>query len=172
MKKGAIKPDSYVLQPWKNPKKAKSEEQKKREEEEDLTKYVFATSLARYVFKKGRLTINPEIVLERSKLLPPRPSGVGFPPRSEAEGSAAATPFTPATPSMNGSGSYVNVGDELQSKLAGVQNPESSDDTWTWDDMEKERLRGLKLASHFDALSALHGEVRGGDVLGKFGDYW
>ena len=45
------------------------------------------------------------------------------------------------------------------------------DDDWTWDDMEKERLRGLKIASHFDSLSAVQGELRAGDVLGEYRDY-
>ena len=73
VKKGAIKPDSYVLQPWKKGKRRPSEQA-----DEDLTKHIFATSVARYVFKKGRLTINPEVVLERSRLLPPRPAGIGL----------------------------------------------------------------------------------------------
>jgi hypothetical protein len=38
--------------------------------------------------------------------------------------------------------------------------------------MEEERLRGLKIASHFDALSAAHGELRADEVLGEYGDYW
>lgn len=171
VQKGKIKPDSYVLQPWKNSKIRKQKQEQNGEE--DLTKYIFATSLARYVFKKGRLTINPEIVLERSRLLPPRPAGVGFPPRAEAGDTLdpTATPFTPATPATNMGESAVIVGEELDSKLEGFRSKEGDDD-WTWDDMEKERLRGLELASHFDALNACHGELRGGDVLGKYGDYW
>lgn len=170
IKKGAIKPDSYVLQPWKNTRKQHAAQKK---EEQDLTKHIFATSLARYVFKKGRLTINPEVVLERSRLLPARPAGVGYPPRTESTTETPAI-FTPATPAANGTAG-ANA-DELSSKLADVRNSAagstSSEDGWTWDDMEKERLRGLELASHFDALNNMHGELRGGDALGKFGDYW
>lgn len=172
VQKGKIKPDSYVLQPWKN---RKGGQQKTKAGEEDLTKYIFATSVARYVFKKGRLTINPEIVLERSRLLPARPAGVGFPPRAEAGESQldpTATPFNPATPAANLGESAVLVGNELESKRQGVQSQAIDDDAWTWDDMEKERLRGLELAGHFDALNACHGELRAGDVLGKYNDYW
>ena len=62
---------------------------------------------------------------------------------------------------------------EIGRRLSNVANvAPSQDDDWTWDDMERERLRGLKIASHFDALGAIHGELRGGDVLGEFGDYW
>lgn len=166
VQKGKIKPESYVLQPWKKGS-VKGEKEK-----EDLTKYIFATSLSRYVFKKGRLTINPEIILERSRLLPPRPEGVGYPPRTEAASSATGTGAgTPATPAKGGEGDLSN---ELRSRLAGVgkKGVVEEDSEWTWDDMEKERLRGLELASHFESLSGVHNELRGGPVLGKFGDYW
>ncbi|KAF2771626.1 4HBT like protein [Teratosphaeria nubilosa] len=144
VRKGAVKPDSYVLQPWKKSKRRPGE---RKRDDEDLTKHIFATSVSRYVFKKGRLTINPEIVLERSRLLPPRPAGVGLPPRSEASESDASTPA---------------VGDEQK----------TSDEEWTWEDMEKERLRGWKIAMHFDKLGAVHNEFRVGDALGEYSDYW
>ena len=99
VKKGAIKPDSYVLQPWK---KVQKDPEAMRKADEDLSKHVFATSVARYVFKKGRLTINPEVVLERSRLLPPRPTGVGLPPRSEASSTTTSVAPTPATPAQIG----------------------------------------------------------------------
>ena len=41
------------------------------------------------------------------------------------------------------------------------------DATWTWNEMEKERLRGLNTAIHFDKLSAVHNELRAGEVLGE-----
>ncbi|KXT13723.1 hypothetical protein AC579_10058 [Pseudocercospora musae] len=167
VKKGAIKPDSYVLQPWKN-KSKRTDAQKK--EDEDVSKHIFASSIARYVFKKGRLTINPEIVLERSRLLPTRLEGIGYPPRAEGNASNAATPFAPATPAVNGEAYGTDISSELDSKLAGVKSAEGDD--WTWDHMERERLRGLELASHFDALNGLHDELRAGEVLGKYGDYF
>ncbi|EMC96710.1 hypothetical protein BAUCODRAFT_108579 [Baudoinia panamericana UAMH 10762] len=144
VKKGAIKPDSYVLQPWRKTKRKAGEAKK---ESEDLTKHIFATSVARYVFKKGRLTINPEIVLERSRLLPPRPAGIGLPPRAEAS----------------------KLGEFADETRASVN---TDDDGWTWEDMEKERLRGLSFATHFDKLSAVHNELRADEVLGAYGDYW
>ena len=173
VRKGAIKPDSYVLQPWKKSKVRPGEVKK---DDEDLGKHIFATSVARYVFKKGRLTINPEIVLERSHLLPPRPPGVGLPPRTESL-TSDATPApveTPATPAMNGGPSSSEaVATEISSKLGKVEHERSvQDDDWTWEDMERKRLRSLKIASHFDLLGAVHGELRAGDVLGQYGDYW
>ncbi|KAF2478713.1 4HBT like protein [Neohortaea acidophila] len=146
VKHGAVRPESYALQPWR---KRKARRQGKGGEQEgdaqDLSKVIFATSVARYVFKKGRKTINPEVVLERSRLLPPRPDGVDLPPRTEGTPSDA-TPAPAETP--------------------------SADDSWTWDDMEKERLRGLKIATHFDALSAAQHELRASEALGQYGDYW
>jgi hypothetical protein len=55
--------------------------------EEDFSKHVIATALSKYVFKLGRFTVHPAIVLQESGLLPERPgegwrggeSGVGTP---------------------------------------------------------------------------------------------
>lgn len=140
--------------------------------DEDLTKHIFTTSIARYVCKKGRLTINPEIMLERSRLLPPRPEGVGLPPRAEA--SSGATPETPATPARDALTGPESVAAEVTARLgAKDEGPtDEEDEDWTWEDMEAERLRGLKMAAHFDALSGLHEEIRGAEVLGRFGDLW
>ena len=175
VRKGAIKPDSYVLQPWKKSKRRQSADKK---DDEDMSKHIFATSIARYVVKKGRLTVNPEIVLQRSRLLPPRHEGVGLPPRAE---STEATPSrsTADTPAVSNGAltSPEQMAAEVTSKLGNVaaaagEGQQQADDDWTWEDMEKERLRGLKLASHFDALAGLHDELRGGDVLGEYGDFW
>lgn len=177
VKKGAIKPEAYVLQPWKKSKRRPGTE---RQDDEDLKKHIFATSVARYCFKKGRLTINPEVVLERSRLLPARPAGVGLPPRAEATGSSDATPAEVApTPAGNDDPlSAQAVASQVSSKLGDYADHISKeavaeeDASWTWEDMEKERLRGLVTAAHFDKLSAAHNELRSGEVLGEFGDYW
>ena len=165
-----------MLQPWKRSKR-RPEEVKK--EDEDLRKHIFATSVARYCFKKGRLTINPEIVLERSRLLPSRPDGVGLPPRAEASSNATPASEAIATPASNGANltSPEAVATEVSSKLGDYaehlgRQELAVDDTWTWDDMERERLRGLNTAVHFDKLSAVHNELRAGEVLGEYGDYW
>lgn len=172
VKAGKIKPNSYVLQPWRN--KGKRSPEAKREEE-DLKKYIFATSIARYVVKKGRLTVNPEIVLERSRLLPARPEGVGLPPRS-GDASVVATPAAAETPAGNGTLASpeqvaAEVTEKLGSKVGGGAKQSEADD-WSWDEMEAERLRGLRLASHFDALNGLHDELRAGEVLGKYSDWF
>lgn len=171
VKKGAIKPDSYVLQPWKKGKKVG---ENKKAEQEDLKKHIYATSIARYVVKKGRLTVNPEIILERSRLLPTRPEGVGLPPRTED--SVVPTPAANGTPAGNGAvASPENVAAEVTSRLGSATEPhgiKAEDEEWTWDQMETERLRGLKMASHFDQLSGIHDEIRAGEVLGQYSDWF
>lgn len=39
----------------------------------DFSKYVIATAISKYVFKLGRFTVNPAIVIEACELLPERP---------------------------------------------------------------------------------------------------
>ena len=171
VKKGAIKPDSYILQPWK---KGKRVGEAKKSDEEDLRKHIYATSIARYVMKKGRLTVNPEIMLERSRLLPTRPEGVGLPPRTED--SVAPTPAGENTPAGDADvSSPEKIATEVSSKLgvdALVEGEIEGEDDWTWGQMEAERLRGLKMASHFDQLSGIHDEIRAGDVLGQYSDWF
>ncbi|KAK4580414.1 hypothetical protein LTR86_000617 [Recurvomyces mirabilis] len=172
VKKGAVKPESYALQPWRKAKKVTGSQS-----EQDMKKHIFASSVARYCFKKGRLTINPEIVLERSRILPPRPEGVKLPPRAEASSDATPSEVAPTPAGDTTSMSAAAVASQVSSKLGdyaehvskeGIEN----DDSWTWEDMENERLRGLKTASHFDQLSAAHNELRSNEALGEYGDFW
>ncbi|OQN98763.1 hypothetical protein B0A48_15429 [Cryoendolithus antarcticus] len=149
---GTIKPESYAMQPWKN---KKLEGKKGKGEGDEWKKQVFATSIARYVLKKGRLTINPEIVLERSRLLPARPEGIAMPPRAEAEWASKGGQSNGALKEpVNGDGS----------------EPEQAEG-WTWDKMEEERLRGLRIAVHFDALGSLQDEMRTDEALGSYSDW-
>lgn len=173
VKKGEVRPERYVLQPWKKGK-ARAKMAGEGEGEEDLGKHIFATSVARYVFKKGRLTINPEIVLERSYLLPARPEGTSLPPRSEGS-PVDDTPAPAETPAIYGGlTSPEAVISEVNAKLGDVAERDGNgdDEGWTWDDTERERLKGLKIASHFESLSAAHGEFKAEEVLGQYGDYW
>ncbi|KAI0130687.1 hypothetical protein F4814DRAFT_403280 [Daldinia grandis] len=65
VKAGAFKPEEYVMQPSKN----KSKRTSKNNKSTDLLKAVFASSVARYVFKSGRRTIPPEQALRQCGLL-------------------------------------------------------------------------------------------------------
>lgn len=180
VRKGTVRPEKYILQPWRKggagvAKRRAEGEGSSAKGEENVSKHVFATSIARYVVKRGRLTINPEIILERSRLLPSRPEGVRLPPREEvsfsngdsptpAGGEALTSPESVATAVTSRLGATGTAGESA------MRMPEA-DPEWTWDDMEKERLRGLKFAQHFDALSGLQGEMKSGEVLGRYHDF-
>ena len=169
VKKGATKPTKYLLQPWKKGSKSRKEEVDK-----DMTKAIFTTSIAKYVVKKGRLTIAPEILLTRGDLLPPRPSNLRAPAeRTESPATGQGTPANLSSPE--------NLVAEVSVKLGGRANAEKASesvadgDDLTWEDVEQQRLRGLRLAKNFDSLSALHEEFGADDeVLGKYSDvfFW
>lgn len=174
VKKGKIAPGSYVMQPWR--RREAGYARKVRQEEAELVKHIYASSISRYVVKKGRLTVNPEIVLERSRLLPRRPEGVGLPPRAELAlpVDASAGSEAQAAPDAH---ALISGPERVASVMTSTFSPPEMDADdgaggWTWDEMEAERLRGLKLASHFDALSGLTSELRTEEVLGKFSDWF
>lgn len=111
VKEGVVKPDEWALQTGKRARGGKSRRDVGETEEvkrERWQKAVFATSVAKYVVKKGRMTIPPDTVFRNSALMPLRPGEDGY--------------------------KKVEV-----------------DEKWTWDVVEQERLRGLKLIEEFGA---------------------
>lgn len=66
VKGGVFKPEEYVMQPWRG----KEGKLQPKTEEMDIVKAVFASSVARFVFKNNRKTIPPEQALQRVGLLP------------------------------------------------------------------------------------------------------
>lgn len=149
VKAGAVPPEDLALQPWKkNRIRAKPSDKTTAEQREEWKNAIYATSLAKYVVKRGRQTVPPELVLRSSDLLPPGPE--------EGENDNVQKPWFGKT----------------------------AKDDWTWEGVEHERLRGLRLAEHFGALDGpdgLHDEfpVSGGkehnsrvEVLGTFKDLY
>ncbi|EKG11207.1 hypothetical protein MPH_11678 [Macrophomina phaseolina MS6] len=158
---GVAKPASFTLQPWRKSKGVTNVHEMAKEEAEQLQEKlkgaVFATSIAKYVVKKGRWTVPPERVLVNSGLLPPKPEG-----GAEQEGAASNGAATePSAPEQPVNGSYV-----LPAVTPG------NDGEWTWEKVEAERQRGLKLAELFAGLDGLHDEFNGGvdGVLGEYSD--
>ncbi|KAF2179078.1 hypothetical protein K469DRAFT_717583 [Zopfia rhizophila CBS 207.26] len=149
VKAGVAKPSSYTLQPWKkgrkDRKRVNGEEMESEEKiREKLKGAVFATSLAKYVIKRGRITVPPEEALLRADMLPPKPEGWVF--KGE----------------MNGA-----INGDVDSVLPAVLGEE-----WHWDKIEAERLRGLQFAEKFAYLDGLHEEFDGGrnGALGEYAD--
>ncbi|PHH62974.1 hypothetical protein CDD81_6399 [Ophiocordyceps australis] len=103
---------------------------------------IHATAVSKYVFKLGRLTIHPAVILAESGLLPDRPDGW--------------------TSGVN------NVGDE-SIDLSHLDL--SVDGEWNWRRVEAQRREGMKLASQLQALDDAHHLFDGGShgALAKSG---
>jgi hypothetical protein len=180
---GALRPDDFALQPWKKSRKQRKtrEGETVEEKRKRIRGKIYATSIATYVVKKGRLTIPPEIVFQRSSLLPEKPPGAP---------SAFHTPneSSPATPDSNPSNDNGPTADPMtdsraETVMAGSvasvleeslfpESDLSGDQPWTWEVVEKERRRGLRFAKLLDGLNGLREEFDGGEggVLGVYSD--
>lgn len=110
-------------------------------EGEGFEKYVIATAVSKYVFKVGRFTVHPTILMEQSGLLPERPGGWRSGPNE--------------------------VGDE-EADLGDVEVGE--DEQWDWKRVEHQRREGMKYAAKFAALDGLNQLFDGGEdgALGRF----
>lgn len=177
VKKGAVKPKGYTLQPWKKvrfPKEEKAAGKQSNGNAVDgnsakaVHPAIFASGIAKYVFKKGRLTIPPERILQNAGLLPPNPA-------EQQTSSAISSP-----PSEEASGVLVpeSVQDPALSKAEDLLDPSltaSADDyIWDWDRVEQERIRGMKTADLFNRTETLNDEFTAGETpaLGRYGDWF
>ncbi|KAI0472838.1 capsule polysaccharide biosynthesis protein [Xylariaceae sp. FL0804] len=134
---GAVKPRSWDATSFGTTRKSDGSPQ-------DWERKIYATAVSKYVFKLGRLTVHPAVIIGASGLLPERPGGW------VALEDGMAKPAEP-----------VNGG-----PLPDADTPE-----WDWKRTEEERRRGLQFAEHFAALDELHGQFDGGEdgALGRFG---
>ncbi|KAI9703940.1 MAG: hypothetical protein M1820_005722 [Bogoriella megaspora] len=193
VKRGTVKPSAYVLQSrWGgskvNDQGRKFNESERITQKERWKKNIYATSVAKYVVKRGRITIPPELVLERSRLLPRRPQE-----RKEVDiSNARLDSESSADQSIISVDTIKSVQDSVDLSSA-VDNEEQSnkqppaatdsnlrshaeeDKFWDWEACESKRLTGLKLAEIFGGLDALHDEFDGNadGVLGSYADlFW
>lgn len=168
VKKGAVKPKSYTLQPWKNSKKGQSNGHATTAaaDRNGTHPAIFATGIAKYVCKKGRRTIPPERVLRASELLPPKPADHETPPVSRTP-NTEGTSIDAAAASLGASLVPDNAGEVLAAFLTAN---EVGTDEWTWDRVEKERQRGMKIAELYNSMELLHEEFTGDErpVLGRY----
>lgn len=162
VKKGAVKPDGYtqedgsVIKSLLGKKKKESTEviangATARDPEQNA---IFATAVSKYVAKLGRLTIHPEVYLDGSNLLPPRPGGWNN---------------MSAAQDVSASSTFEKIGADDKNLEDGKP---MGNDEWTWQRVVAENEKGLEFANHFAALDALHEEFSGGDrpALGVYTD--
>ena len=204
VKPGTAVPARWTMQPWRKTtrrasKNNKSEiENKHRNKENDaindaaeqerrkdeMRKNVYATSMAKVVVKKGRLTIPPEVFLRRAGVLPPKteqtcqkdnadPATDGHVPTGRAGGNVIAKPLdaSDATEDNNSK----NTNNNNKSGNDSNNTDRSHDKTWTWTDVEARRRAGLVLAEKFAALDAAQALFDSGaaGALGRYADlFW
>jgi hypothetical protein len=176
VKKGAVKPAGYTISPPSSLLGSifgrKAEQATKKEhvaehmngnghamEQKIPHKAIFASAISKYVMKLGRLTVHPEVVIEASGLLPPRPGGW-----NNMSGPKSADELQ-----TNG-----QVVDPIETSGAtpGIEDVASDEDIWDWRRIEAENAKGMKFAEHFAALDGLHETFTGeeGAALGYYRD--
>lgn len=139
VKPGVGQPSTWTLQPWK-----KSKETGQTVDSEKLKGAVYATAIAKYVIKRGRITVPPEQALLDADMVPVKPEGWVYQGRTGD-----------ATKDANGILPEANTAGD-----------------WNWDIIEAERLRGLHVAQKFAEMDGMHEYFDGGKdgVLGEFAD--
>jgi hypothetical protein len=155
VKKGAVKPAAYSLQDSSPSRRSEKDSSNGQAAPNGDAKHhqngaatlkvpheaVFASAISKYVIKLGRLTVHPEVILEASGALPPKPGGWSI---------------------MSGAPSQENEKIDLDSHVNGSATSAGAKlDNPDWRDIEKEKLRGMKIAEHFAALDELHHEFTG-----------
>lgn len=125
---------------------------------------IFASAIAKYVFKHGRLTITPEKILQSSNLLPPKPVEIS-PPSSSTPSNAAVTDIP--TMSIKTADEIIEASLTADASSTGEYN--NAEDVWDWDRIQTERMRGMKIAELYAGLEALNEEFsyEGKPLLGE-----
>ena len=170
VKPGVVRPRSYMLQPWRKGRGKQGHERAGDGNADVIASphpAIFATGIAKYVCKKGRLTIPPERVLLASELLPPKPIAHPSPPASPTP-TPESTSNTAAAVSIADGITPGNAEDVVVASLKA--NIGDGNEEWTWEKVEEERKRGMKIAEMWGALEGLNGEFTGdGEVaLGRY----
>ncbi|KAF2640491.1 hypothetical protein P280DRAFT_469253 [Massarina eburnea CBS 473.64] len=138
VKPGYGQSEEFSLQPWKNGKR-----KVKARSKEELEKAIYATAIAKYVIKKGRITVPAEQALLDGEMLPEKPEGWAYKGEDEDVVSGEGEAMVPK---------------------------EMEKTEWNWDNIERERRRGLKFAEAVLALDGL-GEIFDGGKEGVLGEY-
>ena len=161
VKSGAVTPNGYSLQPWKRVPMMRHPE---KLEGTGPHPAILATSIAKYVFKEGRITIPPETVLQICDLLPPRPG--------DEEQGAHAKALPELTIASNGKlnqGLQGENGSLSEQSVDAFLRPKATV-VWDWKRIEEERQRGMQLAECMAGLDGLADVFTGdsGPALGQY----
>ncbi|KAI5776403.1 hypothetical protein EDC01DRAFT_682687 [Geopyxis carbonaria] len=140
---------------------------------------VYASALTKYVFKSGRVTVEPEVLWRESGLLPPRPEGASE-LLAPAGGSGSDTPGgnsdtgLPEKSTRTAAALEGRVEDLLRRDVDAVKTGGAEEgEGWSWERVEEERRRGCELAQCMLGLDALSEEFREGTEEGlvKVGNF-
>jgi acyl-CoA thioesterase FadM len=207
VKKGSVKPKGWTLQPWRKVRQGRKNmrtgEEMTAQEVATLEKTataeteaklgngatspsttpahpaIFASAIAKYVFKHKRLTIPPERILRASNLLPPEDVTVPPPPPLEHRSSSSSNVDDPSSIANNttllaipGATGTVMAASAGRDANTSVNKNTNIADSWTWTRIEAERQRGLRIAGHLANLEELNGEFNydGNLALGEYTD--
>ncbi|KAL8704150.1 MAG: hypothetical protein Q9201_002677 [Fulgogasparrea decipioides] len=186
VRKGAVRPKGWTLQPWRNREEGFRVSRKTGSDEigdSEKTRrkpLIFATGIAKYVAKRGRLTIPPERILQSSGLLPPKPHNQETtPPTTDSpavlSGTDAAISTTAATAAavqdLTSSAAEDIIDAALNAKPA--SDGQEGDEKWDWARVEQERQRGMKIMEAWNQTEALDEEFTGNEspALGQYWDF-
>ncbi|MCJ1224589.1 hypothetical protein MMC12_001234 [Toensbergia leucococca] len=172
VQKDAARLKSYALYPFQKDKASNL----KLDRKDDA---IFASALSKCVFKKGRLTIPPEVMLQASGLLPPKPADTAV--------LQTEPPSTTLTPGLT-SDTPIQVVEKLDAILEAAENrlfheaagleeklvegpQKQSAEQYTWEKVEDERRRGMEIAKLLAGLDRLEQEFTvDTEALGRHGD--
>lgn len=161
VKAGSVGGSSYGLRSRKKEDKS----QTVSEGEKPTHPPIFASSIAKSVFKQGRRTIPPATVLDQAGLLPV----VG-----ERQGVETGASMAGGTRSRGNKGSRAATQDVELEKQSPMSDASAHFGTearpWDWDRVESERSRGMQVATFMAGLDRMDQEFAGGigKVLGRF----
>ena len=149
---------------------------------------IIASALSKVVFKKGRVTVSPDVMLQASGLLPPRPADIKLlqkqvlpaPQQRKIAQEIFDIPFRffeqadMLYEATRNSLFPAPENDENKSREASPDGMGTNSNEFTWAKVEEERVRGLEMANKLAGLEELAGEFTAeADALGKHSDlYW
>lgn len=117
-------------------------------------KTLLAVGISEYVAKKGRYTISPAKILTASGLIPEPPVGAKVIGDEDAYGNgvSSAIDTPPAGGKIEMPGVESIKQEVLEEQKAKNEEAVALDPEWTWENIERERVRGMDLVKQFVGL--------------------